>query len=282
MRFASSPQDFLAHVDAFGLKGASALCPCPACDNCIGRREYFDDDSGSCHVYSSSFDKFNLRSVAWNSEIVAELKSLAANGSNEELPEYANVTGLTYDSQGLLFDDKVAEMVRFPDSMYFDTTRCLWSSGGIGQFHVNKFIKQIISRTAIELKDLEDFAHMVRNNSSTPKLTSTFFRDRFVGDNAASLKAFESETLCAVRILSLFVPMVLKDSHGSRLDKEIECFEYLSDLMECLRRGDPTDAPIALRVAQRRHELYIELYPLRNQSCTTRGMRSYLGCSGVC
>ena len=57
MRFAATPQDYLAHCEVFGLKGASSLSPCPLCDNVIGHREYFEDNSGYVHVLSPMLDR---------------------------------------------------------------------------------------------------------------------------------------------------------------------------------------------------------------------------------
>jgi len=55
MKFTTCPQDFLAHCDVFGLKGANGLTPCPMCDNCLGRRQYFEDSSGFTHVLSPMY-----------------------------------------------------------------------------------------------------------------------------------------------------------------------------------------------------------------------------------
>ena len=55
MEFITCPQDFLAHCDVFGIKGANALTPCPMCDNCLGRRQYFEDSSGFTHVLSPMY-----------------------------------------------------------------------------------------------------------------------------------------------------------------------------------------------------------------------------------
>ena len=55
MRFTCCVQDYLAHCDIFGFKGANALSPCPLCDNCLGRREYFEDSSGFAHVLSPMY-----------------------------------------------------------------------------------------------------------------------------------------------------------------------------------------------------------------------------------
>ena len=37
MKFETCPQDWLAQVDMFSMKGQSGLNPCPLCDNCMGR-----------------------------------------------------------------------------------------------------------------------------------------------------------------------------------------------------------------------------------------------------
>ena len=55
MKFTTCPQDFLAHCDVFGLKGANSLSPCPMCDNAVGRRAFFEDESGFVHVLSPMF-----------------------------------------------------------------------------------------------------------------------------------------------------------------------------------------------------------------------------------
>jgi len=261
MRFACCPQDFLAHVDCFGLKGASALCPCAACNNCIGRRAYFEDDSGFCHVESPSYHKFKIRSLAQTHAIVRKLRRLAAiDPESSDLAEYEQATGICFDPQGVLFDDTVNDLVRFPEAMYFDSTHCLWSSGGVGQFHINQFVRRITTRTALTLEDLDDFAHKIRG---AHKLRKPFFCERVVDDDFACLRGFASEMLTCVRTLMLFVQVVLKASEGAaRIAREIECFEQLSTVAECLRRGKQADAQIALQAWQEHHDLFVELYPL--------------------
>ena len=55
MRFATSPQDWLAQVEMYGMKGQCGLNPCPLCDNCMGRRAFFEDDSSISHVLSPMY-----------------------------------------------------------------------------------------------------------------------------------------------------------------------------------------------------------------------------------
>eukprot|EP00959_Pyramimonas_sp_CCMP1952_P461137 9481100-Pyramimonas_sp.AAC.1 len=60
-RFAVFLADFEAHVNSFSFKGAAGSVPCPKCRNVVGRCEYFDDDPDVLHIWSSSYEKMQLR-----------------------------------------------------------------------------------------------------------------------------------------------------------------------------------------------------------------------------
>ena len=123
-------QDYEAHQMMFDLKGPSGLNPCPMCDNCIGRRAYFEDDSYFEHVLSPRYDRFKLRDTSRIHEIAAELKSLAASGASSDLDSSEKATGFVYEPHGLLFDDDVSSVFELPRAIYCDVCHSVSASGG--------------------------------------------------------------------------------------------------------------------------------------------------------
>ena len=57
-RYACSLQDERGLNFSFDVKGASGRNPCASCDNCIGRVDFFEDESGLAHVLSTCYAKF--------------------------------------------------------------------------------------------------------------------------------------------------------------------------------------------------------------------------------
>ena len=120
MEFAFNPQDFAAHADMYDLKGANALAPCPHCDNCLGRRGFFDDDGSITHVHSWKYDRFKSRTPERAADIVNNLRDLADNPG--ELDTYEKATGIKYNPIGMLFDREVSIIMKFPSCVYIDLT----------------------------------------------------------------------------------------------------------------------------------------------------------------
>jgi hypothetical protein len=131
MKFAFNPQDFAAHEDMYDLKGSSGLAPCPCCDNCMGRRGFFDDDGPIAHVYSWKYDRFKSRTPERAADIVNNLRDLADNPAELETMEMA--TGIKYNPNGILFDREVSIIMKYPFCVYIDLTHALYGSGGIAK-----------------------------------------------------------------------------------------------------------------------------------------------------
>ena len=257
MKFETCPQDWLAQVDMFSMKGQSGLNPCPLCDNCMGRRAFFEDESGFSHVLSPEYEKFKVRDSARVKDVLHTIENVAVNFP-DDLEELEKASGLVYDARGLLFDKDLVGILDLSTAIYADTSHCLLASGGVAQYHLNQFILRIIDNTDVTLQDLDTFAKNIACPRSWGKLTPTFFQDRVVHKLSAHLRAFASEVLLAVDILGLFVEMVL--APAGKLSAEIECFKHLQQLLYHIKLGTYEHARPALDACRKHHQGFLALY----------------------
>ena len=261
MKFKTCPQDWLAQVDMFGMKGAQGLNPCPLCENCMGRRKFFEDDSGFVHVLSPLYEKFRLRTRSRMREVLDCISSIASDHP-EQLDDVEKATGLCWNPDGLLFDKDLAGIIDLSEAIFADTAHCLLASGGVAQFHINQFVLRIIDRTDFDLPDLDCFAGKVTLPRSVPKLSNTFFQDRIVQKQSAHLRGFASEVRLAVEILGLFVEMILEPASIAALSAEIECFKHLRELLDHISAGTYEHAHPALDACRKHHQCFLALYPV--------------------
>ena len=175
MKYAFSPQDTDAHIQNWSLKGPSGLNPCPHCNNCIGRRKPFEDDSGYCHVASPCYQKIDHRTQEQARNIVTILRQAHAAGDSGALEKYEKSSGIKYVAHGVLFADDVAEVLGFPDCVYFDLTHSLYSSGGIAQYAIKQAILTITRSSQITVDDLDKFSKLVSLPAWKSRLPKAFF-----------------------------------------------------------------------------------------------------------
>jgi hypothetical protein len=181
---------------------------------------------------------------------------------SDDLKDTEQATGIKYDPESPLFDPEIMKMIQFPDCMYADSAHCLWSSGGVGQYHVNQLIRAITRNTQITVADLDRFAKRVRL-ASNDRIGNTHFSDRFVDRDHAHYRGFASETLLAVEVLALFIQIsfdVCSTAYDT-LKHHIACFGHLVTLSQCFARGKPEDLPIAYSACKSHAKLFMELYP---------------------
>ena len=266
MKFKTCPQDWLAQVDMFGLKGPKGLNPCPLCDNCMGRRALFEDDSGFSHVLSPVYSKFKLRDAARMMQITTCIAEAVADGDPAQIDKIEKATGIVYDPDGLLFDKDLEGIFDWPTAVFADTAHCLTASGGVAQYHLNQLVLSIMEKTSFTLEDLDSFAKKVTLPRSWSKLSKTFFQDRIVHQKTAHMRAFASEVSLAVDVLGLFVEMIIGPSEcAAVLSAEITCFNHLKELLDHISKGTYEHAHPALDACQKHHQCFLALY----QVCAT-------------
>lgn len=223
------------------------------------RVPFFEDDSGFGHVLSPMFEKFNRRTVESAAVVVQMLVHTAAHGSQKELDALEQSVGIGYDRDGLLFDPDASAHINFPDCVYWDWMHNWCSSGGVGQYHVNRFALIITETIGMELADLDEFASKVVLPRSSPRLPKHFFKERVQSAKTAHIRAFASEILVAVIVLAMFVQLVLKPT--GLLPDHVRCFEAMQAIFALFKRGLANEITMARDVNRMHHELYMRLYP---------------------
>ena len=240
------------------MKGASGRNPCASCDNCIGREDFFEDESGLAHVLSPCYAKFQARTEASVAATLELLVRTSAQGTRGELEDTEIATGIMFNKDGLLFDAAVMPYISFPNCVYWDWMHNWCSSGGVGQYHLNQFVHQLTTTLGIELRDLDEFMAKVIEPNNFLRLPKRFFADRVVYGSTKHLRAFASEVLVAVHVLAMFVQLVLKPT--GVLERHVECFEAMQALFAIFKRGRRVDIPAARELTRKHHILFLDLY----------------------
>ena len=145
--------------------------------------------------------------------------------------------------------------------MYCDLTHCISGSGGIGSYMLNQMTVNIVTRSELTTKDLDEFSSKLKFPGHISRLGKHFFEERTVHDASSHMRAFASEILTAMDVMALFLEIVLAPLKTvvAVLRDHIQCFAYLRVVLQCIRRG--VDPQRAFTAAQKHHELFMQLYP---------------------
>ena len=165
-------------------------------------------------------------------------------------------SGIKYARHGILFAAELDDVVTFPDCVLYDLTHCMYSSGGINQYHVNQLIRVLVSGGACTIDTIDRFFAEVKQPKSWPGIKRGFVKGRMVDSPTAHMKGFASDTIAATYLLELFVDIFIQPQNIFL--EEIQVLRKLSDLTRlCTKADDPEQA---LRVCQQHHEGFMGLY----------------------
>ena len=247
------PQDVDAFKHVFSLTGSSGQSPCPWCSNCMGRRRYFEDDSGFAHLHSPHYHKFKLKDSETIFLMVDDLER--QHGAVRKQREM--VYGLIYDPKDLLWCREVRRHLRYPYVIYWDHMHCLCTHGGIAQYHVNQFVYRVSLLLRMPLEEWDKFHKTLEGINP---LRKDFFQTRINPRDGAHFKGFASDTLAAMTVIALFIILVLGGTCPA-IDRDIQCFWHMFNILQILLRGNIADLPrLKWEIAQH-HLLYLVVFP---------------------
>ena len=256
-KYAFNIQDERAHKYWFCVKGSSGSKPCGTCENCCGRTDMFEDDSGFVHVLSPLHEKLVRHTDASAKACFAAVDEAARTGTNKEFEDLQQGLGITWDPDGIMFCTRLSLYVTYPWCIYWDWMHNYVASGGIAQIVINQFVIAITVAMDITMSDLDDFARTVTLPHGIPRLHKHFFSDR-TRIRGSCVKGFAGEMLAAMEVLGLFVQTVLLET--GLLERDIECFRVLHVILSIFKHSRKCDIPIAKSATQKFVLLFMELY----------------------
>ena len=188
-------------------KGAGGFKCCQQCTNC-----YNGDPAASgdiVHYRDLDMKKFRRATPEMYHEMADRLTDLVATGcSKVEFAAYEQMFGLKYNPRGVLWDKRIREIARMPETQVYDSQHSLFSSGEVFQYQVNGFICKLLEISEVKLPDLDKFTTQLRPPRNPGKVPSRFFEERVrtpsTDNRAPHIKAFANETLMALEILWFF------------------------------------------------------------------------------
>ena len=131
--------------------------------------------------------------------IVNLLDEAAARGQPGELDEYEIMCGVNREPSGVLWDPYLRSLIKMPRAMFWDSMHCKWASGGVVQFMLNGIALQLC-KYGVTLGALDVFTQQCKGH----KLSKKFWSTRVVKGVRKHIRAFASEALDAMYILTLY------------------------------------------------------------------------------
>jgi hypothetical protein len=253
-------------------KSTSGTKPCPKCKNCLARCSPEDIPEGSQMVHVSCGDPSKF--IEWTpAEVLEAQRHLAAQSAAvaagviraTQLTEDEQCLGYKHSPDGLLAGD-MAEVADVPRSLYMDWMHSLVSSGGVGQYELNQFLRRILglvarsNRSAMFAK-LDDFRKAIQFPAREPKLRGLKLEDRVVDKDTAHVRMFAGECMQLIFVIALYSTMQLVPE--GHLQAEVECFLLLTRILAILRSGPKAVARLDLlrRLVWHHHGQFLRLYP---------------------
>ena len=267
---------WLADADAIpdisGCKSTSGLKPCGCCRWIVGRRAPSAIRAGSAWVH------FTCSDVAlwglWASADLLEMHRfltlqwaavIAKRLGVGEFKQLEQTLGYKFRPNGILGSD-MALVADLPESVNYDWMHTICSSGGVGQYEINGFLRRILAASRGKARKkamwakLDNFREVISFPKREPKKRFSF-KERYVTKPNKHVKMFAGEVLQAVVVLGVFCELVLKPDR--KLPAEVECFELLVRILYILRAG-----PLAVRkvlllnqLVHQHHDRFVALYP---------------------
>ena len=237
----ASLQDFGGIKYTWSIKGASGRNCCPWCNNIQNcDPAEIAGDPYLKHVATALPGEFELKSDMdfWldcdklHAEFVRWQAKLTTKGAFQKLEKQV---GIKYDPHSLGYDKYLRKIIGINNACP-DWMHSLLASGGLGQYHLNAFVLELLEQyPQMTLEALDDFAAEItwRRNSRQPR---NFFVNRFMLTGGSHLKAFAGEVILATRALTFFVDKVLLPR--GLMPEHCSCLKMLQRIIEMLLTGD--------------------------------------------
>ena len=234
------------------VKGAGSAHPCAKCKAILGRLppSNFGDEYFQHYISAdpSLWDQYTIEEFA---AACAEVKT-AWTESRARGEEVETSLGISRDAC------LTSPLYRVPVSVYWDPMHCLWASGGLGQYEINQWLREV-RRHGVPWATLQGFVLQVKVPG--PTRCNVQLEQRYVGGPTFHLRGFAAEMLVIVPWLIAFGDMVL--APGGLMFAHMACLRLLYDIQVIIMLGDAAHRIVGLlvQIVAAHHDLYLALYP---------------------
>ena len=147
-----------AHRSLKAVKGSSGIKPCLSCANIMGRCGEFADfesDGYAMHFLSPDYGSFVLHTHDSVTEMTLDLQDMVDTGKTVgAINEKQVIYGINFCRDGALFDEHCRNTMRSPEDVYWDPQHCLFSSGGVAQYHINGLLR-MFTANGVPISDID-------------------------------------------------------------------------------------------------------------------------------
>ena len=261
-KFKCFVQDEKAHKQTSSVKGASGWSCCINCMNIVKPwdDDVWEDDDFFKHYATAEPKDFVLHTKETFEAMADRLAESRGAMTNGEFAELELKCGLNYNPHGIVADKGLREHYCPPCNTFWDSHHNWAASGGISQYHVNAFCLAIVGH-GFSLEHLDDFHMQVQWSDRRLRLGKHFFAKRVVQKATAHIKAFASEVLSAVVVLSAFFVIVLEPR--GILVEDGRCMLLLNSIHSILFSSGDAAVKVADELGDLildHHRLYLRLY----------------------
>ena len=245
--------------EVFSAKGPAGTRPCLSCVNVVQFMEHDDTIVG--------IDAPRSRIVAacdadvWRA--ADRVKHLAATGQKKELELVQQASGLTYDKDGILYDDSLRDIVK-PVSGWFRDWMHVLCVSGVANTELQQMLAALKTE-GINLATVSEFFGQCVLPRQEGRVHSEWFTVKRIGTRAEAKdgwKGFAGELMTIVPILALFLELAVVPQ--GVLQDHCRCFFLLNQLMQVMSLGADTavaHAGLIERIIDQHHALFRRLYP---------------------
>ena len=256
----------LKHIT--GAKGSGGVKPCLCCQNVVSSARFptpEDTPDGLVHISEHRKDKFCAHTREGILSVADYLKRRSRDGDLQlgpgEFKELQTSIGFNYEPKGLLWSD-IRFTVAIPRSIYWDGMHSVYASGGVAAREINQFLRRV--KDHCRLQDLDSITRDIVTFPKTLPRLNLKLSERVVDkDDGVSLRAFASETIQVLTVLTVFCVEWLEPK--ALLLEEVECLKLMAQIDQMLRRGDAVARTPAIErldeLIEDHHRRFVALYP---------------------
>ena len=152
--------DAKAHKETCNLRGCGGYKCCGTCDNvCKCDPAELEGQDYKVHYATAKPADFKLQTTEGFFQRAYMLMGLHGRISNDKFTALQREFGITFDPASWIFDPYTQNLISRVKGIMWDSMHTLCSSGGVGQYEVNAFVKDLVETTDYTTEQLDEWCN---------------------------------------------------------------------------------------------------------------------------